>query len=74
MCKYSFYLNSHIIGFCLQNQKLESPYFNTPWNTLAVKGLKGVPILHQKSFGLDLFFLTPKWPILYKLEEKVEKH
>ena len=34
----SFHLNGHIIGFCLQNQELESPY-KTPSNTLAVKGL-----------------------------------
>ena len=35
----SFHLNSHIIGFCPQTQKLESPY-KTLSNTLAVKELK----------------------------------
>ena len=34
----SFHLNGHIIGFCPQNQKLESPY-KTGSNTPAVKGL-----------------------------------
>ena len=40
MWKYreSFHLNGHIIGFCPQTQKLESPY-KTPPSTLAVKGL-----------------------------------
>ena len=33
-----FHLNGHIIGFRPQTQKLESPY-ETPSNTLAVKGL-----------------------------------
>ena len=32
-------MSGQIIGFCLQNQKLESPY-RTPSNTLAVKGLR----------------------------------
>ena len=35
----SFHLNGHIIGFCPQTQKLESPY-KTLSNTLAVKELK----------------------------------
>ena len=37
----SFHLNGHIIGFCPQTKKLESPY-KTPSNTLTVKGLKGI--------------------------------
>ena len=35
----SFHLNGHVIGFCLQTEKLESPY-KTPSSTLAVKGLR----------------------------------
>ena len=34
----SFHLNGHIIGLCLQTQKLEPPY-KTLSNNLAVKGL-----------------------------------
>ena len=34
-----FHLNGNTIGFHPQTQKLESPY-QTPSNTLAVKGLK----------------------------------
>ena len=34
----SFHLNGHIIGFCPQIQKLESPYKTSP-STLALKGL-----------------------------------
>ena len=33
----SFHLNGHIIGFCPQTERLDSPY-KTPSNTLAVKG------------------------------------
>ena len=36
----SFHLNGHIIGFCAQTERLDSPYtaYKTPSNTLAVKG------------------------------------
>ena len=59
----SFHFNGHIIGFCRQTKKLESPY-KTP-STLAVKGLMGnrtscrpiwsVIILVIKQIGLRQF-------------------
>ena len=38
MCKYrELSFDCHIIGFCAQTERLDSPY-KTPSNTLAVKG------------------------------------
>ena len=51
-------MNGHIIGFCPQTQKLQSP-FKTPSSTLAVKGFRerkarknNVKIGDKKGIGL----------------------
>ena len=46
----SFHLNGHIIGFRPQTQKVELPY-DTPSNTLAVKGLI-VPSLKKSGYQI----------------------
>ena len=50
-----FHLSGHIIGFCLQTQKLESHY-KTPSSTLAVKGLRSY---FYRLYGLVFFVLKP---------------